>query len=125
MTSILAAIAILLIGSGTAPGVEFRDRMALHPPEARAAALAEVMRERLSLTPDQTSSVREAAEKHAAATDDALGQLPRKERKKRLEEIRRARDADFKNILSAEQFDAWVDDRREIMKAMRARMKGI
>jgi uncharacterized protein CbrC (UPF0167 family) len=120
----LAAMAVFLIASGSAAGVEFKDKMALHPPEARAAALAEVMEERLSLTPEQTSAVREVAEKHAGDTDEALGRLPRKQWRKRLEEIRQARDADFRDILSAEQFDAYLEDRREIMKAMRAKMKG-
>jgi uncharacterized protein CbrC (UPF0167 family) len=116
----LAAMAVFLIASGSAAGVEFKDKMALHPPEARAAALAEVMEER----PEQTSAVREVAEKHAGDTDEALGRLPRKQWRKRLEEIHQARDADFRDILSAEQFDAYLEDRREIMKAMRAKMKG-
>lgn len=125
MTYKVPFVCMLLIAWGSAVGMEFKERMALHPPEARAAALAEVMEEWLSLTPEQTSAVREVAEKHAGDTDEALGQLPRKQWRKRLEEIRRARDADFRDILSAEQYDAYLEDRREIMKAMRAKMKGL
>ena len=124
MTYRVLLAGMLLSASVSAAGLEFRGRMALHPPEARAAALAEVMQERLALTPEQASEVREVAEKYAGETDEALGQLPRKQRKERLEEIRQARDAEFRTILSAEQFDAYLEDRREIMKAMRARMKG-
>ena len=120
----LAALAVFLIASGTVAGVEFKGKMALHPPEARAAALSEVMQERLSLTSEQTSAVREVAEKYAGETDEALGQLPRKQWRKRLEEIRDARDAEFSEILNPEQFDAYLEGRREIMKAMRAKMKG-
>lgn len=124
MTSTLAAIVMLLVASGTAPGVEFRDRMALHPPAARASALAEIMQERLALTPDQTTAVRSAAEKHAGETDQALSQLKRQQLRKRLKAIREARDADFKGILSADQYEAYLNDKPEIMKAMQARMKG-
>ena len=120
-----AALAwMLLIASGPAAGVEFKGKMALHPPEARAAALSEVMQERLALTSEQTSAVREVAEKYAGETDEALGRLPRKQWRKRLEEIRDARDAEFRDILTPEQFESYLEDRREIMKAMRARMKG-
>lgn len=124
MTYKVALACTVLLASGSAAGVEFKDRMTLHPPEARAAALSEVMQERLSLTTEQTSAVREVAEKYAGETDQALGQLPRKQWRKRLEEIRDARDAEFRDILTPEQFESYLEDRREIMKALRAKMKG-
>ena len=124
MTYKVALACAVLLASGSAAGVEFKDRMTLHPPEARAAALSEVMQERLSLTTEQTSAVREVAEKYAGETDQALGQLPRKQWRKRLEEIRDARDAEFRDILTPEQFESYLEDRREIMKALRAKMKG-
>ena len=124
MTYKVALACTVLLASGSAAGVEFKDRMALHPPEARAAALSEVMQERLSLTTEQTSAVREVAEKYAGETDQALGQLPRNQWRKRLEEIRDARDAEFRDILTPEQFESYLEDRREIMKALRAKMKG-
>jgi hypothetical protein len=114
----------LLAASGAYGEVSFKDKMALHPPAARAAALAEIMHDRLGLTPEQMSAIRNVAEKHASETDEALGQLKRKKLRKRLKAIREARDADFKNILSEEQFEAYLNDRREIMLAMKARMKG-
>lgn len=124
MKGTLAAMTILLITSGTAAGVEFRERMALHPPAARASALAEVMQERLALTPEQTSVVRSVAEKHAGETDEALTQLKRKQLRKRLKAIREARDAEFKGILSEDEYEAYLNDKPGIMRAMKARMRG-
>jgi Spy/CpxP family protein refolding chaperone len=107
-----------------APLAALGDKMILHPPAARAAALAEIMQERLSLTPEQAAAVREAAEKYAGETDVARGQYTRRQLKKQLKEIGAKRDADFKNILTAEQFAAYQKDKRELLKAMKARMKG-
>lgn len=102
----------------------FGQKMNLHPPTARAAALAEVMREQLSLTPEQTAAVRETAEKYAEATDAARGQYTRRKLKQQVKTISEARDAEFRNILTADQFAAYQKGKRDIMKAMKARMKG-
>jgi len=98
--------------------------MILHPPAARADALAGVMQERLSLTPEQAMAVREIAEKYAEATDAARAQYTRRQLKQQVKAIGAARDADFKSILSVEQFAAYKNDKRAIMKSMQARMKG-
>lgn len=102
----------------------FGGKMVLHPPAARADALAETMQARLSLTPEQTTTVREIAEKYAEATDAARAQYTRKQFRKQVKAIGAARDADFKNVLTAEQFAAYQKDKRTIMNSMQARMKG-
>jgi hypothetical protein len=106
------------------PLSSFGDKMILHPPAARAAALAEVMQERLSLTPDQAAAVRAAAEQRAEETDAARGKYTRRKLKKQLKAIGAARDTDFRSILTTEQFTAYENDKRAILKAMQARMKG-
>lgn len=102
----------------------FGGKMVLHPPAARADALAEVMQARLSLTPEQTTAVREIAEKHAEATDAARAQYTRKQFRKQVKAIGAARDADLRSILTAEQFATYKNDKRAIMKSMQSRMKG-
>lgn len=98
--------------------------MIIHPPAARAAALADVMQEQLSLTPEQTASVREVAEKYAEKTDVARGQYSRRKLKQQVKAIAEARDAEFKGILTADQFATYQKSRRDILNAMKARMKG-
>lgn len=107
-----------------APLSAFGGKMILHPPAARADALAGVMQEKLSLTPEQATAVREIAEKYAEATDDARAQNTRRQFKKQVKAIGEARDADFRAILTAEQFAAYQKDKRAIMQSMQARMKG-
>ena len=102
----------------------FGGKMMLHPPAARADALAEVMQERLSLTPEQVAAVREIAEKYADATDAARAQYTRKQLRKQVRAIGAARDADFRSVLTTEQFATYQNDKQAIMKSMQARMKG-
>ena len=125
MRKITQILAVLLSLCVWAPLSAFGGKMMLHPPAARAEALAEVMQERLSLTPEQTGAVREVAEKYAEATDAARAQYPRRQLKQQVKAIGAARDADLKGILTAEQFAAYQKDKRAIMKSMQARMKGI
>lgn len=107
-----------------APLSAFGGKMILHPPAARADALAEVMQERLSLTSEQVGAVREIAEKYAEATDAARAQYTRKQLRKQVKAIGAARDADLERILTAEQFALYQKDKRAIMQSMQARMKG-
>ena len=102
----------------------FAKRMNLHPPDARAAALAEVMQEQLALSPEQAKAVRSVAEKYAEETDEARAQYTRRKLKKQIKAISEARDAAFKGILTAEQFASYEQGKRDLLKAMKDRMKG-
>lgn len=103
---------------------DFRGQIQLHPPAARAEALAEVMQEQLSLNPEQTAAVKATAEQYAEATDIALGRYQQQELRQQLKIISRARDAGFQKILNPEQFESYKAGKRSIMREMKSRMKG-
>jgi hypothetical protein len=120
----LAVALAVLVGSPAVHGESFKERLKAHPPAERAAALAAIMQEKLSLSPDQASAVEMAAEKYALQTDEALDQYKKRELRKQLKEIGVARDAEFEKILSAEQFQLYKKDKREVLKAMRSSLEG-
>jgi len=122
---LLVAITVsVLLQSAPVYGESFKERLQAHPPAERAAALANAMQEKLSLTPEQVSAIRKAAQKYAAQTDQAAEEYTRRELRKQLKAIGTARDADFEKILSAEQFQAYKEDKRAILKVMRSQLGG-
>ena len=118
----LVAVLAVLAGSAAVQAESFKDKLKAHPPAERAAALATIMQEKLSLAPDQVAAIQKSAEQYAEQTDQAAEQYKRKELREQLKKIGAARDADFEKILSAGQFQAYKDDKRAILKAMRAQL---
>lgn len=118
------ALVVSILLAVTSHAADMRQQIQLHPPAARAEALAAVMQEELALTPEQAVAVRTTAEKYAGETDAALARYQRRELKQQLQVIAKARDAEFGKILTAEQYQAYSDGKREFMRNMRARMKG-
>jgi hypothetical protein len=119
-----AFLAISLLLPAAFSSADVREPIQLHPPAARAEALAGVMQEHLSLTPEQAVAVRLAAEKYAGETDMALGKYQQRELRQQLKAIARARDAEFQQILTPEQFDSYKASKRSLMREMKSRMKG-
>jgi hypothetical protein len=126
LAATMLALCILL--TGTAPASEATDEAsaapAAHAPADRAAVLTAILTERLSLTSDQQSRIREISERHAARVDVALANYKRPALKKELKKISSERDADFQKVLSDEQYAKYQEEKRDILREMKQQVRG-
>lgn len=120
------AAAVLLIplclwtaGAAAAAG----DPPSARPPAERAATLTETMKTRLGLSDQQAAQVLAINEQAATEVDAAVGQYQRRELRKQVKSINAARDARLGEVLTPEQFRAWQDEKRAIMKQVQERAK--
>ena len=116
-------LCFLLLLSAEA-GAEPANDPARHDPADRAAALTAILTERLSLTADQQTRIREISERHAARVDVAVANYKRPELKKQIKTLNADRDKAFQEVLTQEQFATYQQDKRAILKAMKAQVRG-
>jgi len=119
----LLFLCILLLVPTTA-GAEPSATSPGHSPAERAATLTTILTERLSLTPDQQSRIREISERHATRVDVAVANYKRPELKKQIRELNVERDTAFQEVLTEKQFAVWQEGKRDILKSMKEQVRG-
>ena len=95
------------------------------PPAAdRAAKLTEWMKTNLQLTAEQVSPVQEINLKYANKMDDLRkSSQGRRQKMQTLKNDNKAKDAELKKILTADQFKTYLAKKEEIKKKFKEEMK--
>ncbi len=93
-------------------------------PEERATKITEWMRINLQLNNDQATQVQTINLKYANKTQELKTQsMSRKQKMQALKDNDKAKDAELKNVLTADQFKAYQAKKEEIRKQMKERMR--
>jgi hypothetical protein len=126
MKTIILALAFLVGGTAMAQQQEKRERK---PAEERANASAQKMKTKLGLDDAQTTKIHDInlgiAQKNDAIRDNTS--LTREQKMAQLKENQNARNTQYKEILTADQYakyEAWEKEKREKMQAKRAEKQG-
>ena len=122
MKTLVLALAFLVGGTAIAQQTEKRERK---PAEERATASAQKMKTKLGLDDAQTTRIHDInlgiAQKNDAIRDNTS--LTREQKMAQLKETQNARNAQYKEVLTADQYakyEAWEKEKREKMQAKRA-----
>jgi len=105
-------------------GADPTESPAAHSPAERAAALTDILTERLSLAPDQQTRIREISERHATRVDIAVANYKRPELKKQIRALNVERDKAFQEVLTEKQFATWQEDKRAVLKTLKEQVRG-
>jgi len=90
----------------------------------RSAKLTELMRINLNLTDQQLPAVRDINLKYAKKMDELkTSLLPKSEKMKQITDNDNAKDAELKNILTANQFQTYLSKKQEIKKKFKENLK--
>lgn len=122
MKAFILAIAVLTGGTSIAQQQEKREHKT---PEQRATGMTERMTTKLSLDDSQKAKIQEI-NLGIAQKNDAIRQntaLTREQKFAQLKENQDARKAQYKEVLSADQYakyEAWEKEKQEKMQAKRA-----
>jgi len=93
-------------------------------PEERATKLTEWMKTNLQLNNDQATQVQNINLKYANKTQGLQTQsMSRKQKMQTLKDNDKAKDAELKNVLTADQYSAYQAKKDEIRKQMKERMR--
>ena len=114
--SILFAFVSLLTIGISAQGPQKKEKMST---EDRASKQTEMMTKKLMLTPEQEAKIKEINLKYAQQMNKRQEQKQENMKKDRQEfaaEIKsqmEAKDAEFKDVLTPEQYQQWQENRKE------------
>ena len=90
----------------------------------RSAKLTEWMRTNLRLTDEQLPTVRDINLKYAKKMDAiAANSLPKSEKMREITENDKAKDKELKDVLTADQFQAYLSKKQEIKKKFKENLK--
>lgn len=93
-------------------------------PEERATKLTEWMKTNLQLNDDQATQVQNINLKYANKTQGLQSQsMSRKEKMQTLKDNDKAKDAELKNVLTADQYTSYQAKKDEIRKQMKEKMR--
>jgi len=93
-------------------------------PEERATKMTEWMKTTLQLNNDQATQVQPINLKYANKTQDLQSQtISRKQKMQILKDNDKAKDAELKNVFTAEQYDTYQAKKDEIRKQMKEKMR--
>src|SRR5262249_7060889 len=93
-------------------------------PEERAGKLTEWMKTNLQLKDDQVTQVQAINLKYANKNQELQTQsMSRKEKMQILKDNDKAKDAELKNILTADQYSTYQAKKDEIRKQMKEKMR--
>ena len=93
-------------------------------PEERAAKITAWMKANLQLNDDQVTQAQNINLKYANKTQGLQTQsMSRKEKMQILKENDKAKDAELKNVFTADQYSAYQAKKDEIRKQMKERMR--
>lgn len=122
MKTIILALAFLVGGTAMAQQQEKRERK---PAEERANTSAQKMKTKLGLDDVQTTKIHDInlgiAQKNDAIRDNTS--LTREQKMAQLKENQNARNIQYKEVLTADQYakyEAWEKEKREKMQAKHA-----
>lgn len=126
MKTVILALAFLVGGTAMAQQAEKRDRRTA---EERATASAQRMTTRLGLDEVQKAKIHDInlgiAQKNDAIRDNTS--LTKEQRMSQLQENQNSRNAQYKEVLTSDQYtkyEAWEKERREKMQAKHAEKQG-
>jgi hypothetical protein len=93
-------------------------------PEERAGKLTEWMKTNLQLSDSEVSKVQDINLKYANKTQGLqTATLSRKEKMQVLKDNDKAKDAELKNVLTTDQYNAYQAKKEEIRKQMKEKMR--
>lgn len=128
MKTLILALAMVISGTALAqpPQHQKRERK---PAEERATNSAQKMKTKLGLDDAQTTKIHDVnlgiAQKNDAIRDNTS--LTREQKMTQLRETQNARNAQYKEILTADQYtkyEAWEKEKREKMQERRTEKQG-
>ena len=126
----LSSMKRVLISSFLLTGLLFTFTMicaqkkASSTPEERATKLTEWMKTNLQLNDDQATQVQNINLKYANKTQGLQSQsMSRKEKMQTLKDNDKAKDAELKNVLTADQYTSYQVKKDEIRKQMKEKMR--
>ena len=91
------------------------EKLKSSTPEERARLQTEMMKVKLSLTPDQTPKVAAINQKYAQRTEPIIkGQEGPLMRLRQMREVGQAKEAELKGVLSPEQFQKYLAEKQEM-----------
>ncbi len=122
MKTLILALALVVGGTAMAQQHEKKERK---PAEERATSSAQRMKTKLSLDDAQTTKIHDInlgiAQKNDAIRDNTS--LTREQKMAQLKETQNSRNAQYKEVLTSDQYvkyEAWEKEKREKMQAKRA-----
>ena len=111
-------ISLFLSGSGRS------QEKSIPPAAERAEKLTEWMKTNLQLTPEQVPTVQQINLKYANKVDEVRNSSQGKMGKmKALKKDNKAKDAELKNVFTADQFKTYQSKKEEIQKKAKEEMK--
>ncbi|HMB35844.1 MAG TPA: hypothetical protein VKV41_17505 [Methylomirabilota bacterium] len=112
--ALLAAAMSLLIVAAAGAQNEM-EKLKSSTPEERARLQTEMMKTKLSLTPDQTPKVAAINQKYAQRMEPIIkGQEGPLMRLRQMREVGQAKEAELKGVLSPEQFQKYLAEKQEM-----------
>jgi hypothetical protein len=123
MKKILVCICILITLLFTV-NIIWAQKKTSSTPEERATRITEWMKTNLQLNNDQATQVQNINLKYANKTQGLQTQsMSRKQKMQTLKDNDKAKDAELKNVLTADQYSAYQAKKDEIRKQMKERMR--
>jgi len=113
-TAMLAVIALTLTSAATEAQTGM-DALKNSTPAERARLQTDMMKSKLSLTPDQTTKVAAINDKYAQRMEPIIkGQEGPLARLRQMREIGAAKEAELKGVLSPDQFQKYLAEKAEM-----------
>ena len=113
ITLLAAAMSLLIVVAAGAQNE--MEKLKSSTPEERARLQTEMMKTKLSLTPDQTPKVAAINQKYAQRMEPIIkGQEGPLMRLRQMREVGQAKEAELKGVLSPEQFQKYLAEKQEM-----------
>src|SRR5215510_14027603 len=113
-TTMLPFIAPMLICAASEAQTSM-DALRNSTPAERARLQTDMMKSKLSLTPDQTTKIAAINEKYAQQMEPIIkGQEGPLARMRQMRQVSAAKEAELKSVLSPEQFQKYLAEREEM-----------
>jgi len=110
---LVAAMSLLIVVAAGAQNE--MEKLKSSTPEERARLQTEMMKTKLSLTPDQTPKVAAINQKYAQRMEPIIkGQEGPLMRLRQMREVGQAKEAELKGVLSPEQFQKYLAEKQEM-----------
>jgi len=120
----LATLALALCAAAPAFAQSQMDKLKNTTPEERATAQTEMMKTKLSLTPEQTPKIADINLKYAKEMDPILKSSERPFRKAReIRDINGRKEAELKQVFTPEQFQKYLADKEAMRDQFEKKME--
>jgi len=119
LVSCISLTALLLLSN-----IVWAQKKTSSTPEERAGKMTEWMKTNLQLNDDQATQVQAINLKYANKTQELQSQtISRKQKMQVLKDNDKKKDAELKNVLTADQYNSYQAKKDEIRKQMKERMR--